>query len=293
VNVAGVTISNAQRVVFPESGATKGEVAQHYAKVAARMLPHVAGRPLAVVRCPEGTAAECFFQKHWTGQLPDALSSVDIRQSDGRTRPYVVVEDAAGLVTLAQWGVIEVHPWGSRAEDPDRPDRIIFDVDPGPGVGWPQIRQAALDLRTLLKSLGLVPYLKTSGGKGLHVVVPIERRATWEVASAFSRAVAEHLSAAKPDRYLAKAAKAARKGRVFIDWLRNSRGATAVAPWSLRSRPSAGVSVPVSWGAIASLTAGDQYRLGQLPRGDAWRTMPDGARRITVAMARKLERLKD
>ena len=288
MTVAGITITNPDRVVIPELGATKLDVAKHYAAVAARMLPHVAARPLAVVRCPEGIRGDCFFQKHWPGKLPKTLSSVKIRQGDGRTLPYVVVEDAAGLVTLAQWGVIEVHPWGAQADDPDLPDRIIFDVDPGPGVKWPAIVRAALDLRALLADLGLVPFLKTSGGKGLHVVVPIERRVNWEVASAFTRAVAERLSREHPDRYLAKAAKAARKGRIFIDWLRNSRGATAVAPWSLRARAEGGVSVPVSWRSIQRLKAGDQFRLGDAIRGDAWSDLDAHARRLTVGMVKKL-----
>jgi bifunctional non-homologous end joining protein LigD len=288
MNVDGIAISNPDRVVIPGIKATKLDVARHYARVAPRMLPHVAGRPLAVVRCPEGVTATCFFQKHWPGKLPATLSSVKIRQSDGRTLPYVVVNDTAGLITLAQWGVIEIHPWGSRADDPDLPDRITFDVDPGPGVKWPEVVRAARDLRTLLTSIGLVPFLKTSGGKGLHVTVPLQRRIDWDVASSFCRAVAEHLSAEYPDRYLAKAAKAARKGRIFIDWLRNSRGATAVAPWSLRARNEGGVSVPVAWRSLQSLRSGDQYRIGATIRGDAWRDIDAGARRITTAMVRAL-----
>ena len=286
--VSGVTISNPGRVVIPGVGATKLDVARHYAKVASRMLTHVAHRPLAVVRCPEGVSAQCFFQKHWPGKLPDTLASVKIRQSDGRTLPYVVVEDEAGLVTLAQWGVIEIHPWGSRADEPDRPDRITFDVDPGPGVKWPAVVRAARDLRTLLTTLGLVPFLKTSGGKGLHITVPIQRRVDWDVASSFSRAVAERLSAEYPERYLSKAAKAARKGKIFIDWLRNSRGATAVAPWSLRARDEGGVSVPVAWRALASLRSGDQYRIGTAVRSDPWRDIDASAKRITPAMVRAL-----
>jgi bifunctional non-homologous end joining protein LigD len=289
MNVAGVVITNPDRVVYPEAGITKQRVAQHFAAVASRMLPHVAHRPLAVVRCPEGLTGECFFQKHWSGKLPSALGSVKIKQSDGRTLPYVVVKDAAGLVTLAQWGVLEVHPWGAGAANPERPDRITFDVDPGPGVGWSEIRRAALDLRTLLVSLGFVPWLKTSGGKGLHVVVAVERRVTWEVASGFARGVAERLAREQPDRYLSRAATAERKGRIFLDWLRNSRGATAVAPWSPRARVEAGVSVPVSWRSIGRITSGHQYRLGKLPSGDAWRAMEASARRITMETARKLK----
>lgn len=291
--VAGVTITNADRVVIPGVGATKLDVARHYARVATRMLPHVGDRPLAVVRCPEGVSAACFFQKHWPGKLPATLGSVKIRQSDGRKLPYVVVNDVAGLVTLAQWGVIEIHPWGSRRDDPDLPDRITFDVDPGPGVKWPAVVRAAQDLRKVLRVIGLVPFLKTSGGKGLHVMVPIERRVDWEIASAFSRAVAEHLSRAYPERYLAKAAKAARKGKIFIDWLRNSRGATAVAPWSLRARTEGGMSVPIAWPSLTAVRSGDQYRIGAAVRGDPWRSVEKGARRLTVGMVEKLDKLKN
>jgi bifunctional non-homologous end joining protein LigD len=286
--VAGVTISNPGRVVIPGVGATKLDVARHYARVASRMLPHVGDRPLAVVRCPEGVSAQCFFQKHWPGKLPAALGSVRIRQSDGRKLPYVVVNDVAGLVTLAQWGVIEIHPWGSRRDDPDLPDRITFDVDPGPGVKWPAVARAAEDLRKVLKGIGLVPFLKTSGGKGLHVMVPIERRVDWEVASAFSRAVAEHLSREYPERYLAKAAKAARKGKIFIDWLRNSRGATAVAPWSLRARSEGGISVPIAWQSLTKVRGGDQFCIGDSLRSNPWRNVDAGARRLTVEMVRAL-----
>ena len=200
-SVRGVAISHPDRVIFPEAGLTKLDLARYFDAVSNVMLPHVAGRPLVLVRCPTGSAATCFYQKHWTGHLPEALETVPIRQSDGMRR-YVVVRDATGLVTLAQWGVVEVHPWGARADDPERPDRITFDLDPGPGVEWARVREGARVLRRTLRARGLDSWLKTTGGKGLHVVVPIARRSTWDDVSGFARSVAEQLHAASPNAHL-------------------------------------------------------------------------------------------
>ncbi|HEY4320290.1 MAG TPA: DNA ligase D [Gemmatimonadales bacterium] len=290
--VAGVTITHPDREVYPEAGISKLELARYLERVAQLMLPHVADRPLALVRCPEGIAGECFFQKHWTGALPSTLNSVPILQNDGKRHPHVVVRNAAALVTLAQWGVVEIHPWGARADKPDLPDRITFDLDPHEDVPWSAVRDAANGLRTLLRELGFASWLKTSGGKGLHVVLPITRRSDWAAASAFARAVAEHMAAVLPDLFLAKASKAERTGRIFIDWLRNTRGATAVAPWSPRARPAAGVSVPINWTALPRITSGDQYRLNRLPplpRRDPWAALLGTRQALT---ARALTRLR-
>lgn len=291
--VAGVRISHPDRVVFPELGITKLDLARHFERVASLMLPHVAARPLSLVRCPEGSGSECFFQKHWSGKQPPSIDDVAIRQGDGKVRPHVVVHDVEGLVTLVQWGVMEIHPWGSRADDPERPDRVIFDLDPGPGITWADIKEATGGVRALLKGLGLESWLKTSGGKGLHVVVPLARRASWDEVSDFARGVAEHMQAEFPDRFISKSSKAARKGLIFIDWLRNTRGATAVAPWSTRARASAGVSVPVPWTSLAKLVSGDQFTLPSIrahpPRGaDPWAGLLASRQALTKAMMRKL-----
>jgi bifunctional non-homologous end joining protein LigD len=289
---AGVTITHPDRVVYPEAGVTKAELAEHFARVAPLLLPHTAGRPLALIRCPEGIAKECFFQKHWPGTPPPAIDTVPIRQSDG-VRRHVVVHDVEGLMALVQWGVMEIHAWGSRADDPERPDRIIFDLDPDPAITWQQVKEAAAGVRGLLDGLGLDSWLKTSGGKGLHVVVPIARRSTWDDVSAFARAVAEHMQAEFPDRFIAKASKAARRGLIFVDWLRNARGATAIAPWSTRARSAAGVSVPIPWSRLEKLTAGDEYtllslRAKPLPSADPWESMLATRQGLTRAMIAKL-----
>ncbi len=292
-SVSGVEITHPDRVVYPELGLTKLDVARYFERVASRMLPHVAGRPLSLVRCPEGSSEQCFFQKHWVGALPDTLESVGITQSDKAKHPYVVVRDVKGLVTLAQWGVMEVHPWGAQADAPEKPDRIFFDLDPGPGVKWAAVREAAQGVRALLEELGLASWVKTSGGKGLHVVVPIERRSTWDDVADFAKGVAVHLATHFPDRFIAKASKAAREGVIFVDWLRNTRGATAVAPYSPRARAAAGVSMPLSWRALGKLTAGDEYTIvtvqnaPRTPR-DPWHEMLQHPPRLTAAMKRRL-----
>ncbi len=289
--VAGVAISNPDRIVYPELGVTKLDVARHFEAVADRMLPHVRNRPLSLLRCPEGIASDCFFQKHWQGRLPDTLGTVPIREKDGTSSPYVVVSDVAGLVTLAQWGTMEIHPWPALADRLDRPDRITFDLDPGPGLAWRDVVRAALDVRAVIDKLGLVPWVKTTGGKGLHVVVPISRHSDWDVVSTFARAIAEYLSASDPDRYVSVADKSRRKGRIFVDWLRNTRGATSVAAWSPRARDAAGVSVPITWDQLTGVQSGDEYTIGALPDSDAWTGFARSARRITSRVIDRLGEL--
>ena len=280
--VAGVAITHPDRVVVPALSITKLELARYFARVAPLMLPHVAGRPLALVRCPDGVAKACFFQKHWIGTPPPAIDTVRIVQHDGTRRRHVVIHGVAGLVTLVQWGVIEIHPWGCRADDLNHPDRIVFDLDPAPGVAWSRVQDAARQVRHVLRERGLDSWVKTSGGKGLHVVVPIERRDSWDAASAFARSIAAELQAAQPEKFIAKASKSARRGRVFIDWLRNSRGATSVAPWSPRARSHAGVSVPLPWPRLGQVAAGDWYTIAsvRLPAADPWRGLLTSRQRL-------------
>lgn len=294
MQVAGITLSNPGRVLYPEQGLTKQDLAAYYDAIAPWMLPHVEGRPLSLVRCPSGRAKACFYQKHWSGKLPEALDTVDIKEGSGAKGAYTVVRNAEGLVSLIQHGVLEIHVWGAREDDVESPDRIIFDLDPAPGVSWARVREGAIRLKGLLEQLGLETWVKTTGGKGLHVALPIARRSGWSEVSAFARAVAQRLSDDEPEKYLAKASKAERKGKIFVDWLRNTRGATAVAPWSTRAREGAPISAPVSWKELPSIRSGDQFTVenahtlaGKQGR-DPWEGMLAGKQRLTAAMLKKI-----
>ncbi|HTF86962.1 MAG TPA: DNA ligase D [Planctomycetota bacterium] len=291
--VAGMAITHPERIVYPGSGITKLELARYYELVAPLMLPHLAHRPLSVFRCPEGLSSTCFYQKHWTSTLP-GVKTVAVPEGSGGAKPYAVVGDAKGLVALIQYGAMELHPWGSRADKLDAPDRITFDLDPGSDVPWKRVVEGAFALRDLLASLGMKTWLKTSGGKGLHVVLPIERRVSWDVASSFSRAVCERVSQAAEGRYVTVASKAARKGKIFLDWLRNSRGATAVAPWSTRAREGATISMPIRWEEAAKLRGGDTFTLESVASlvrknyRNPWSELPRAKNRITLELAREL-----
>ncbi|MFT4055162.1 MAG: DNA ligase D [Novosphingobium sp.] len=242
-----VTISNRERVIFPESGDTKGDLADYYAAVAPLMLPFIANRPISLVRCPQGRAKKCFFQKHDSGTFGDNVHHVPIREKDGGTEDYLYLNDAEGLLSCVQMGTIEFHAWAARAGDVERPDRMIFDLDPDEGLDFKACVRAAGDIRARLADLGLVSFAMLSGGKGVHVVVPLKRGHDWDTHKDFARRFAEAMSLAEPERYVATMSKAKRKGRIFIDWLRNQRGATAVLPYSARSRDGAPVAVPVNW----------------------------------------------
>jgi bifunctional non-homologous end joining protein LigD len=251
IRVEGVRVTHPERVLWPDRGLTKADLAAHYARVAQRMLPEVSGRPLSIVRCPEGTAGMCFFQKHATPGTPPEVKRISVKESDGRRAEYLMVDSREGLVGLAQIGALEVHVWGAREGDPDRPDRIVFDLDPAPGVAWGTVVDGLLEVRRRLAAAGLECWARSTGGKGLHAVVPLGRRAwDWDQVKAFAKELAESMAADAPDRYVSKASKAARTGKIFVDWLRNLRGATAIATWSPRARPGAPVAVPVPWATL-------------------------------------------
>jgi bifunctional non-homologous end joining protein LigD len=241
-------------------GITKLGLAEFYTEIADQILPHIVNRPLSLLRCPGGSQKECFFQKHaWAGLDNDLVQRVTVGDDEA-----VAIQDLAGLLALVQAGVLEIHPWGSTLTKPERPDRLVFDLDPGEGVGWDAVVQGAVDVREHLRGLGLESFVKTSGGKGLHVVVPIEPKASWDEAKAFAAGVAAAMTKANPTRYTDTMAKRARTGRIFIDYLRNGRGATAVAAFSTRARSGAPVSTPVSWDELPSIRSGNQYRVGNL-----------------------------
>jgi bifunctional non-homologous end joining protein LigD len=262
---ARVRLSNEDKVLYPGSGFTKGDLGRYYETIAEYALPHLAHRPLTLVRCPEGQGAACFFQKHVGSGVPKAVGTVDVAEKEGGTGTYLVIENVEGLVSLVQMGVLEIHPWGSTVDDIEHPDRLIFDLDPDVGLPWDRIVEAALGLRKLLDDLGLETFAKTTGGKGLHVVLPVKPELGWDEAKGFTKAVAEAFAAAEPERYTAVMAKRARKGRLFIDYLRNGRGNTAVGAFSTRARPGATVSVPVSWDEVEAGIRSDAFTIETLP----------------------------
>jgi bifunctional non-homologous end joining protein LigD len=250
---SSIAISSRERVIFPDSGQTKGELADYYASIAPLMLPFAANRPISLVRCPQGRAKKCFFQKHDSGALGDAVRQVPIREKDGGSEDYIFVEDADGLLACVQMGTIEFHGWASRADAVEKPDRMIFDLDPDEGLDFDIVKQAAADIRDHLTDIGLVSFAMLSGGKGVHVVVPLTPGHDWDTHKDFASRFAQALSAAEPDRFTATMSKAKRKGRIFIDWLRNQRGSTAVVPYSARARPGAPVAVPIDWAELAGM----------------------------------------
>jgi bifunctional non-homologous end joining protein LigD len=248
--VAGVVLSNPGRVLYPEQGSTKLDLARYYEAVAEWVLPHARGRLLTLMRCPEGRAKACFYQKHFKEGTPPAVRSADVREEGGKREPYLYVDDLAGLVSLVQIGALELHGWGSTVADLERPDRLVFDLDPDPSVAWKDVVAAARLARKHLEELGLSSFVLTTGGKGLHVVVPLEPKARWPEVKEFARRFAEALAQTDPRRFVTTASKAARRGRIYIDWLRNARGATAILPYSTRARPGATVAMPLAWEAL-------------------------------------------
>jgi len=242
----GVRLTHPERVLWAEQGLTKAALASYYVEIAEWILPDVEGRPLTLLRCPEGQGQPCFFQKHPTHGLAPGLGTVDIRASKG-VAPYLVVKGAEGLVSLVQMGALELHTWGAHADDVERPDRIVIDLDPDPSLPFARVVAAARTVRARMEALGLAAFVRTTGGKGLHVVTPLRRRHSWDMVKDVARALAESLVRDEPASYLAKASKAARRGKIFVDWLRNTRGATAVATYSSRARAGAPVSVALGW----------------------------------------------
>jgi bifunctional non-homologous end joining protein LigD len=259
-----VKLTHPDRVYWPDVGVTKQGLADYVSEVWRRMGPYVAGRPLSLVRCPGGVTEACFFQKHaWQG------ASKAIRQApdpgDPQAEPLLVVDDLAGALALVQAGVLEIHPWGSTLADIERPDLLILDLDPGEGVPWSAVIAAAHEARDRFAEAGLTSFVKTSGGKGLHVVASVKPSAAWPEAKAFTKAIADAMSADSPDKYLAVVSKAKRKGKILVDYLRNGRGATAVAPYSTRSRPGAPVSMPLDWSELGEAIGPAYFTVANTP----------------------------
>ena len=291
--VAGVRISHPDRVLFDELGLTKEALARFYESVCEWMLPDLKGRPLSLVRCPAGPGEGCFYQKNIDEKFSDEIERVHVDLGGGGT--YAVANSAAAVVALVQMGVIELHTWGSTTRDLARPDRMIFDLDPDPAVPWRQVMAAAHLLRERLSDLELDSFVKTTGGKGLHVVVPLARRHDWDEVKQFSRAFAESIVADDPKRFVAKMAKKERVRKIFIDWLRNSEGATAAAPYCVRARKGAPVATPLHWDELGGRLKPTQFHAGNVARRmhglrtDPWAPMRRLSQNLTAAMKRKLE----
>jgi len=275
-NVFGaVTLTHPDRVVFPADGITKLDVAEYYRQVMPWLLAGIGGRPLSVIRCPAGISGECFFQKHLKPGLKH-VGSVSLKEESGSTGVYVYVDDANGAFELVQFNALEFHPWGATAADPARAQYLVFDLDPAPEIAWSRVVAAAIDVRDLLAKAGLKSFVRTTGGKGLHVVVPLRPAVRWDRAKKFAHALADSFAAVRPDEFLAVASKQRRDRRIFIDYLRNTRGATSVASYSLRARPGAPVAMPLRWAELKTLESGDAFNIGNVParlkrmRGDPW-----------------------
>ncbi len=256
-----IKISSRERVIFPESKLTKGDLADYYAAVAPVALPWLAERPISLVRCPQGRAKQCFFQKHDAGSFGDQVHQVDIREKDGSTEPYLYVSDADGMLACVQMGTIEFHGWGSRVADVEKPDRLVFDLDPDEGLDFAVVKKAAEHLKEQLAEIGLTSWPMLSGGKGVHVVVPLVPQAEWPAAKSFCDRFARALAQADPERFTANIKKASRTGRIFIDYLRNQRGATAVLPYVVRARENAPVAAPVTWTELREIDSAGTFTI--------------------------------
>lgn len=260
-----ITITHPDRVVFPDDGVTKQDVADYYTGVMKWLLPGIANRPVSVIRCPEGTAKACFFQKHMIQGLKH-VGSKKLKEETGAQATYIYPLDAASVIELVQFGAIEFHPWGATITQPDEADRLVFDLDPGPNVAWKRMVAAARLVRKLLSQVGLESFLRTTGGKGLHIVVPLNPGCPWPQAKDFAHAFAESLAQTHPLEFVANASKAKRGGKIYVDYLRNSRGATSVASYSLRARPGAPVAMPLRWSELGKLRSGHDFDIKSAPR---------------------------
>ena len=272
-----IKISNRDRVIFPDTNVTKGALADYVALIAPVMLPWTGHRPISLVRCPQGRAKACFFQKHDAGSFGDAVHQVPIVEKDGSTENYLYVDNADGLIACVQMGSIEFHGWGSSVATLEQPDRMVFDLDPDEGLDFGDTKAAAAHIKEQLAELGLTSYPMLSGGKGVHVVVPLRPLAEWPDVKDFADRFARALATAEPERFTATMSKAKRKGKIFIDWLRNQRGSTSILPYSARARAGAPVAAPVSWSELRDLDTAARW------------SVTDGPELIARANSRSLE----
>jgi bifunctional non-homologous end joining protein LigD len=286
-HLAKIWVTNPTRRLFGRSGPTKLDIAVYYAAVGDFMLPHILGRPVSFFRCPGSNAKDCFYQRHPFVGMPNAVEAFETKNSEGETQTYVAVEGIDGYLALAQFGVVEFHVWGSLRKHVDRPDRIVFDLDPGEGIGWREVVEAAVHVRGELEKLNLVPFVKTSGGNGIHLVVPIVRKVGWKQVHQATADISSAIARTAPDVFTTVMGAQNRKLRIFIDYHRNARSATAVAPYSLRARSHAPVSTPLSWADLETIDGPEDLNYGSVPAlvakfGDPWGDINDFARDLPL-----------
>ncbi|ESX18179.1 DNA ligase D [Mesorhizobium sp. M1148] len=282
-DLATIWVTNPERRLFGKTGPTKLDIAVYYALVGDFMLPHIMGRPVSLVRCPTGLPKDCFFQRHAFTGMPPSVVTFDATNSEGETKSYLSVEGAKGYLALAQFGVVEFHTWGTHRTSLDKPDQIVFDLDPGEGVAWREVVEAAVHIKGELERLGLVPFAKTSGGSGIHITVPVTQKQNWKKLHQATSAISTLLAATAPDTFTTTMGKENRKRRIFIDYHRNARGHTSAAPYSLRARTNLPASTPVSWSDLETIDAPQDLNYSSLPgllatSGDPWADMEDFAR---------------
>jgi bifunctional non-homologous end joining protein LigD len=251
--------------VFTDLGMSKRELAEYYRDLAEHILPSIERRPLSIVRCPRGLGGQCFFQKHFEDTNLVGIEGIDVEESTGVGR-YATAVGVAGLVQLVQLGALELHAWLAHKDRLDCPDQMVIDLDPGPGVSWSRVRDAAREVRERLERRGLVSFVRTTGGKGLHIVAPLEPTRSWEEVRSFARSLAEAMQTDTPDTFIATADKHLRIGKIYVDYLRNARGATAVANYSPRAKRGAPVAVPIAWEELSRISGSDHYRLAGIRR---------------------------
>ena len=288
----GIRISNPHRIIFPKQGITKAELARYYDAVGSRMLPLVANRPMSLLRCPKGRGDECFFQKHASAGFPDELKRVNLREKSGKRADYLYLDGIEGLIAGVQMGTLEFHIWGSRIDLLEKPDRVVFDLDPDESIDFAVVSLAAAVLRQHLDELGLKTIPLVTGGKGVHVIAPLRRTAEWPTVKAFAQGFAAKLAGDDPDVFTATMSKSRRQGRIFVDWMRNERGSTAIAPYSTRARENGPVATPVSWDELEDLQSANSFRIDdvvkRLESRDPWEASRQWRQAITAAMVERV-----
>jgi bifunctional non-homologous end joining protein LigD len=287
-----VRLTHPERVLFADANVTKAEYAAYLERAAARMGPHVFGRPVSLVRAPDGASGQTFFQKHAMTGAPKELETVPVGESDGKPEQHITLPNVDALVACAQMSALEIHLWGARNDELEKPDRLVFDLDPDEDLDFAQVKRAAFDIKALLDSADLPSFAMLTGGKGIHIVLNLKRRHDWEDVKGFAGALAEQVAALDPKRFVATMSKAKRKGKIFIDYFRNGRGATAIAPYSTRARPMAPIAAPVSWAELRTLSSAAAFKLrdmdARLAEPDPWSVYADSAVSLTKAVRGKL-----